>query len=65
MSALAVARVLLGDAPPEMQPQYASDIGAETVYQCCLVQSQFWKAVDPKACEPREGILPLSLSRIA
>ena len=54
-SALAVARVLLGDAPPELPPMMASEAGTETVWQVALEQSKYWKSINPKACEPREG----------
>ena len=55
-SALAVARVLLGDAPPELPPMMASEAGTETVWQVALEQSKYWKSINPKACEPREGV---------
>lgn len=55
-STLAVARVLLGDAPPEFPALVASEAGTETVWQVALEQSKYWKNINPKACEPREGI---------
>jgi histone deacetylase 6 len=55
VSALAVAKVLLGAPPPELPPMVASDIATETVFQCAYIQSRFWKSIDPKACEPVEG----------
>ena len=54
-SALAVVKVLLGDAPPEIQPMVASEAATETVWQVAMEQSKYWKSVNPKACEPREG----------
>ncbi|KAF8590865.1 histone deacetylase complex protein [Ramaria rubella] len=53
-SALAVARVLLGEAPPELPPMVASEEATETVWQVAMQQSKFWKSIHPKALEPRE-----------
>ncbi|KAL4246025.1 hypothetical protein ABKN59_008832 [Abortiporus biennis] len=53
-SALAVTRVLLGEAPPELPPMVASQIATETVWQVALEQSKHWKNIKPKACEPAE-----------
>ncbi|KZT43546.1 histone deacetylase clr3 [Sistotremastrum suecicum HHB10207 ss-3] len=61
VSARAVTEVLLGRPPPQLEPQTASEIGTETVYQCCLVQSKYWRSIDPKACEPGEAYQPVSL----
>ncbi|KAF8909826.1 histone deacetylase clr3 [Mucidula mucida] len=44
-SALAVTRVLLGDAPGELAPQLASDVATETMWQVAQVQSRYWKNV--------------------
>jgi histone deacetylase 6 len=33
----------------------ASETGTETVWQVAMEQSKYWKSVNPKACEPREG----------
>ncbi|KAL4078462.1 hypothetical protein V8B97DRAFT_1865803 [Scleroderma yunnanense] len=55
-SALAVARVLLGEAPPELPPMIASEAGTETVWQVALEQNKYWKSVNPKACEPRDDV---------
>lgn len=33
----------------------ASEAGTETVWQVALEQSKYWKGINPKACEPREG----------
>lgn len=54
-SALAVTKVLLGHAPDELPPMVASDTATETIWQTAMEQSKYWKSVDPKACEPREG----------
>lgn len=35
----------------------ASETGTETVWQVAMEQSKYWKNVDPKACEPREGMV--------
>ena len=56
-SATAVARILVGEAPPELPPMTASDIATETVYQVAVEQSKYWKNIDPKTCEPIEGEL--------
>jgi histone deacetylase 6 len=54
-SALAVTRVLLGQAPDELPPLTASDEATETVWLVAKEQSKYWKNVDPKACEPQES----------
>ncbi|KIJ61334.1 hypothetical protein HYDPIDRAFT_96746 [Hydnomerulius pinastri MD-312] len=61
-SALAVARVLLGDAPPELPPMVASEAGTETVWQVALEQSKYWKNINPKACEPRDEMEEIAFS---
>ena len=33
----------------------ASETATETIWQVAMEQSKYWKNVDPKACEPREG----------
>jgi hypothetical protein len=48
-------KVLLGEAPDELPPLIASEAGTETVYFTALEQSKYWKSVDPRACEPRNG----------
>ncbi|KAI0317227.1 histone deacetylase complex protein [Amylostereum chailletii] len=53
-SALTVGRTLLGEAPPEMGPLVASEIGTETVFLVAKEQSRYWKSIDVRACEPRE-----------
>ncbi|KAG6842184.1 hypothetical protein C0991_001677 [Blastosporella zonata] len=55
-SALAVTGVLLGEAPEQLPPLLAGESATETVFFVAREQSQYWKSVDPKACEPREGI---------
>lgn len=39
----------------------AGETATETVYLVAREQSKYWKSVDPKACEPREGTLFLGL----
>jgi histone deacetylase 6 len=52
---LAVTKVILGEAPPELPPMVAGETATETVWQVAMEQSKYWKNIDPKACEPREG----------
>jgi hypothetical protein len=54
-SAVAVARVLLGEAPGELGPIVATEEGTETVWAVAMEQSKYWKGLDPKACDPVEG----------
>jgi histone deacetylase 6 len=54
-SALAVTRVLLGEAPDELESMVASESATETVWLVAKEQSKYWKSVDPQSCEPREG----------
>ena len=54
-SALAVSRVLLGQPPDELGPMTANESATEAVWLVAREQSQYWKSVDPKSCEPREG----------
>ncbi|KAI0085134.1 histone deacetylase complex protein [Irpex rosettiformis] len=61
-SALAVAKVLLGEAPPQLDPLVASVEATETVFQVAMHQSQFWKTLNPKKIEPREDIEEISFS---
>ncbi|EPQ57394.1 histone deacetylase complex protein [Gloeophyllum trabeum ATCC 11539] len=61
-SALAVARMIVGEEPPELAPMVASETGTETVYQVAKEQSKYWKSVVPKAVEPREELEPLTFS---
>ncbi|KAH7108352.1 hypothetical protein BKA62DRAFT_18946 [Auriculariales sp. MPI-PUGE-AT-0066] len=53
-SSVAVARVLLGEAPPALQPIIASEVATQTVWLCSRVQSRYWKSIVPKALEPPE-----------
>ncbi|WWC96955.1 hypothetical protein V866_003831 [Kwoniella sp. B9012] len=53
-SALAVAQVLLGETPAELDAHQASEVATEVIYQCAKVQSKYWKSIDVKACEPPE-----------
>ncbi|EKM54390.1 uncharacterized protein PHACADRAFT_196818 [Phanerochaete carnosa HHB-10118-sp] len=61
-SATAVAKVLVGEAPPELPPMVASDIATETIYQVAVEQSKYWKCMDPKAVEPQEELQELAVS---
>ncbi|TFY65179.1 hypothetical protein EVJ58_g2132 [Rhodofomes roseus] len=56
VSALAVARVILGEAPPQLEPMVASEVATETIWHVATEQSKYWKNIDPKACEPVEGL---------
>jgi hypothetical protein len=51
-SALAVTRVLLGEAPPRMPPMTAQAWATRTVWEVARVQKQFWNSLDVAACEP-------------
>ncbi|WVQ79099.1 hypothetical protein IAT38_001193 [Cryptococcus sp. DSM 104549] len=53
-SALAVARVLLGETPAELGPMQASEVATEVVFQVAQQQSKYWKSINVKACEPPE-----------
>lgn len=61
-SAVAVARVILGEAPDQLPPMTAGEAATETVFLVAREQSKYWKNVDPKACEPREGLEEISFS---
>ncbi|KAK7041082.1 hypothetical protein R3P38DRAFT_2893111 [Favolaschia claudopus] len=54
-SALAVTEIIMGGAPPEMGPMVASEAGARTVWLVARQQSQYWKSLNARACEP-EGL---------
>src|SRR5712671_973101 len=58
--ALAVGRMLLGEAPPELPPLVASEVESETVWLVAKEQSKYWQYINIKACEPKEGLLRLS-----
>ncbi|KAI3618931.1 histone deacetylase clr3 [Moniliophthora roreri] len=61
-SAIAVLKVVLGEAPNELPPLTASEAGTETVWLVAKEQSKYWKSVDPKACEPREEVEAITFS---
>ncbi|KAF4621405.1 hypothetical protein D9613_000736 [Agrocybe pediades] len=61
-SALAVTRVLLGQAPEQLPPMQANEAATETVWLVAREQSKYWKSVDPRACEPREEVDPIAFS---
>ncbi|KAH9022550.1 histone deacetylase complex protein [Lactarius pseudohatsudake] len=52
--ALAVGRMLLGEAPPELPALVASEVEAETVWLVAKEQSKYWKNINIKACLPKE-----------
>jgi histone deacetylase 6 len=52
--ALAVGRMLLGEAPPEMPTLVASEVEAETVWLVAKEQSKYWKCINIRGCEPSE-----------
>lgn len=56
-SALAVAKVLLGETPDELGRLEASEVATEVIHQVAKVQSPYWKSIDVKGCEPPEGKL--------
>ncbi|KAI0930403.1 hypothetical protein AcV5_007127 [Taiwanofungus camphoratus] len=62
VSALAVAQVLLGELPPQLEPMVASEVATETLWQVAMEQSKYWNNVDPKACEPLEDVEPITFS---
>lgn len=35
----------------------ANELATETVWAVATHQSKYWKNVDPKSCEPSEGLL--------
>jgi histone deacetylase 6 len=51
---MAVTRVLLGEAPPRLEPMVASDVGAETVHQVARFQRQFWRCMGPEPMQRLE-----------
>ncbi|KAI0259417.1 histone deacetylase complex protein [Gloeopeniophorella convolvens] len=60
--ALAVARMLLGEAPPELPPLVASEVESETVWLVAREQSKYWKNINVAACEPREDFEELTFT---
>ncbi|KAJ4483351.1 histone deacetylase complex protein [Lentinula aciculospora] len=61
-SALAVTKVILGEAPDPLPPMHASETATETVYLVAKEQSKYWKSIDAKSCEPREEVESISFS---
>ncbi|KIK67369.1 hypothetical protein GYMLUDRAFT_1020131 [Collybiopsis luxurians FD-317 M1] len=61
-SALAVTKVILGEAPDPLPPMHASETATETVYLVAKEQSKFWKSIDTKSCEPRDEVESISFS---
>ncbi|KAL0956532.1 hypothetical protein HGRIS_002673 [Hohenbuehelia grisea] len=55
-SALAVTKVVLGDAPPEIPQMVAKESATETIFLVAQHQSKYWKTLNPKALEPKEDI---------
>ena len=47
--------MLLGEAPPELPPLVSSEVEAETIWLVAKEQSKYWKNINTKACEPKEG----------
>jgi histone deacetylase 6 len=50
--------MLLGEAPPELPPLVASEVESETVWLVAKEQSKYWKSINIKSCEPKEGLYP-------
>ncbi|KAF8332712.1 uncharacterized protein EI90DRAFT_3288915 [Cantharellus anzutake] len=63
-SVLAVTRVLLGEKPPLMQGSTACASATQTIYEVGLVQSRFWKSINPKSLLPSEEDGEESISAI-
>ncbi|KAF5393270.1 hypothetical protein D9757_000628 [Collybiopsis confluens] len=61
-SAVAVIKVLLGEAPDPLPPMQASETATETVYMVAKEQSKYWKSIDTKSCEPRDEVESISFS---
>ncbi|KAJ3934732.1 MAG: histone deacetylase complex protein [Lentinula lateritia] len=61
-SALAVTKVILGEAPDPLPPMHASETATETVYLVAKEQSKYWKNIDANSCEPREEVESISFS---
>ncbi|TFK54417.1 histone deacetylase complex protein [Heliocybe sulcata] len=61
-SALAVARTIVGEEPPEIPPMVASETATETVWLVAKEQSKYWQSVLPRAAEPREELEDISFS---
>ena len=56
-SALAVAKVLLGDPLPPLSPLSPSEAALKTVWEVGMVQSRYWKCMGPRIPVPRKGRL--------
>lgn len=41
----------------------ASDAATETIWHVAMEQSKYWKNVDPKSCDPLEGMLVIHCTR--
>ncbi|KAF9017536.1 hypothetical protein BDZ89DRAFT_1074786, partial [Hymenopellis radicata] len=52
-SALAVAKILVMESPPELPPLRVNEIGTETVWLVAKQQSRYWNSISPQACTPR------------
>ena len=46
----------MGEAPPELPPLVASEVESETVWLVAKEQSKYWKSINIKSCEPKEGL---------
>lgn len=57
-SAVAVMRVLLGEAPPSCPPMTANTEGTETVFQAARVQTKYWKSIKAPPFEPETAADP-------
>lgn len=49
-----MAQVLLGETPAELGQVQASEVATELMWDVAKVQSNHWKSIDAKACEPPE-----------
>ncbi len=47
--------MLLGEAPTELPPLVASEVESETIWLVAKEQSKYWKNINTKACEPKDG----------
>jgi histone deacetylase 6 len=53
-SALAVTRILLGEAPPRVHPMTAQAWATKTVWDVARIHKRYWKSLDVAACDPYE-----------
>jgi hypothetical protein len=58
-SALAVTRVLLGEAPPRIKVLNVMAVATQTIWEVARVQKQYWDILDVPACEPAQGGISL------